>query len=677
MGNTVSLVEKFYWRWNRLSCMTPAEMSYRARNLVVATVEQAGLLTAKSVSRPDLSQAENLWMTPATGVNAEAYYKAADAILRGKLDVFAQMEAELGHPPRWNRDPLTGKEAPLSFGKTLNYRDPALVGDIKYLWEPNRHLHLVTLAQAYHLSQDARYLEGLVVQLDAWFEQCPYLMGPNWTSSLELGIRLINWSFVWSLIGGLNSPAFAGKDGRAFLRRWLTAIYQHAHFIRGHFSRFSSANNHLIGEAAGLFVATAAWPYWNDFARWQEVAQDILQQEALTQNAPDGVNREQAISYQQFVLDFLLISALAGRARGVEFPAAYWHRMEAMLEYLASIMDSGGHVPMIGDADDGYAVRLSQDEHFCPYRSLLATGAVLFQRGDFKFKAGAMDDKTRWLLGPEAEADFARLSTENASLPVRQSFPDGGYYILGGDFETDREVRAVIDAGPLGYQAIAAHGHADALSFTLSLGGREILIDPGTYAYHTQKRWRNYFRGTSAHNTLRIDWEDQSVIGGNFMWLRKAQVQCKTWRPGDDVDYFQGQHDGYARLPDPVIHERHIRFYKAKHKLVVTDTLRCKEGHLAELFWHFSEECVVTLDQGMVTVRNGPVGVQLRSQAPQIEARLESGTEEPPLGWISRRFDVKQPSTTVVYSVPVSGETQIVTEIDCNFFRGREKPKED
>ena len=72
----------------------------------------------------------------------------------------------------------------------------------------------------------------------------------------------------------------------------------------------------------------------------------------MLQNAPDGVNREQAISYQQFVLDFLLLAGLAGRARGGDFPMEYWERLESMLEFVASVMDVGGNVPMIGDADD-------------------------------------------------------------------------------------------------------------------------------------------------------------------------------------------------------------------------------------------------------------------------------------------------------------------------------------
>ena len=90
---------------------------------------------------------------------------------------------------------------------------------------------------------------------------------------------------------------------------------------------------------------------------------------------------------------------------------------------------------------------------------------------------------------------------------------------MGRDFGTKDEVIAVMDAGPLGYLSIAAHGHADCLAFTLAVAGRAILIDPGTYCYHSEPEWRDYFRGTAAHNTVRVDGCDQSEIGGAFMWL--------------------------------------------------------------------------------------------------------------------------------------------------------------
>ena len=55
------------------------------------------------------------------------------------------------------------------------------------------------------------------------------------------------------------------------------------------------------------------------------------------------------------------------------------------------------------------------------------------------------------------------------------------------------------------------HGHADALSITLSVGGKETLVDPGTYRYNGEPEFRKYFKGTRAHNTVTIDGLDQAV----------------------------------------------------------------------------------------------------------------------------------------------------------------------
>src|ERR671935_55249 len=103
------------------------------------------------------------------------------------------LPARLKGKPRWIRDPKTGIEAPLAYGKTLDYRNPDIVGDIKYLWEPNRHLHFATLAQAYALSGRRAYYDALAEQLDSWLIACPYGRGPNWSSALEASIRLANW----------------------------------------------------------------------------------------------------------------------------------------------------------------------------------------------------------------------------------------------------------------------------------------------------------------------------------------------------------------------------------------------------------------------------------------------------------------------------------------------------
>jgi hypothetical protein len=655
------------WKLHRLSAMSGWEVGYRVKQRVQASVEQLGL-HASVPPAPARDRTGAAWVaTLPTAFDIEKYRRAADDVLAGRFPVFAMTAAALGFPPRWNRDPKTGRMAPLRFGKTLNYRDESLVGDIKYLWEPSRHAQLVTLAQAWHLTHEQQYQDGCRTLLESWFDQCPYPSGVHWTSSLEHAIRLVNWSFAWHLLGGDAAPVFAGAAGEAFRRRWLTGVYQHCQFIYGHFSRYSSANNHLLGELMGLFIASLTWPLWKRSRRWMDLARREFERQALLQNGADGVNREQANWYHHEVADMMIVSGLVARANGCDFSSAYWDRLRGMLEYIASIMDGGGHVPNFGDADDAIIARLDPSPRDV-YRSLLATGAVLFDSAEFKFKAGALDDKTRWLLGDAAAGRFDAIDMTHVSLPVRREFPQAGYYILGDRFETNREVRIVADAGPLGYLSIAAHGHADALSFTLSAGGQEILIDPGTYAYHTNRVWRDYFKGTAAHNTVRIDGVDQSVSGGNFLWIKHARAQLIAIEHTPLIDRWIASHDGYSRLKQPVTHRRELLFEKQSSRLQVTDELLGSGEHEVEMFWHFAEHCTVEANDSGVRVSCGKV--QLSMALPkELRCDVQRGVELPqPCGWISRSFDSKEPTTTVVARGRVAGAARLVTRFVLDFM---------
>jgi hypothetical protein len=520
----------------------------------------------------------------------------------------------------------------------------------------------VTLAQAWNLSEEAKYAEGIRVLLDSWFNQCPYPLGPNWASSLEQAVRLVNWSFAWHLLGGEASPLFEGDTGQAFKYRWLNVIYQHCHFIDGHFSRFSSANNHLLGEYMGLLIGAITWPLWQESARWRQLALLGFESEALKQNFEDGVNREQAIWYQHEVADMMLLCGLVCRANEVEFDTAFWKCLEAMLEFMASLMDVGGNMPMIGDSDDAVMVRFSREPEFDVYKSLLATGAVLFSRGDFKAKAGHFDDKSRWLLGDNAEERFKALAIPALETP-RQNFPQGGYYVLGQHFGLPNEIRAVVDCAALGYLSIAAHGHADALAFTLSVAGEEMLIDPGTYAYHSQKEWRDYFRSTRAHNTVCVDRFDQSVSGGNFMWLKHANARLEAWKSDERQDRMAGHHDGYLRLADPVLHRREIVFDKVSNTIRVLDILDCRKKHKIEIHWHCHEDAEVSLMENYVKIARTKSEINLVLEDNRFSVRLARGEKSPPLAWVSRSFDSKVPNTVVVWSGEIVGSCELETRL--------------
>jgi hypothetical protein len=662
---------------SRLKAMSPSEVGFRVGRKIQGTVERAGI----GLARPSVpaGQCGKPWLTRLPHeFDIERYRRAADRILDGMFAVFSLRGAQLGFPPRWNVDPRTGIEAPLVFGKDLNYRDPALVGDIKYLWEPNRHLELVTLAQAWHLTREEQYALGCRTLLDSWFSQCPYPRGVNWCVSLEHAVRLVNWSFAWFLLGGDAAVIFEGEAGQAFRQRWLESIYQHCHFIPRHWSRHSSANNHLLGEATGLFVAALTWPLWRASAEWERQARAELEREALAQTFADGVNKEQAIWYHHAVADMMLVAGLVARANDRDFGKEYWGRLEVMLEFVASVMDVGGNVPLIGDADEGVLVRFVPEQggggngagdpaasrEMDVFSSLLATGAVLFERPALRAKSGVFDDKSRWLLGDAGATAYARIDASRA-FPVRRAFPEGGYFILGEDFETPREVRLVADAGPLGYLAIAAHGHADALAFTLSVGGKPILVDPGTFSYSSQP-WRRYFRSTAAHNTVVVDDQDQSEYGGSFLWLEHANAVVETFRASGDEQTLTAHHDGYRRLSDPVRHRRAWRYTAGIANLAVTDELACSGAHSIGIYWHFAPECTVLVEgNSVIASRDGArVTISCREGSQVVlQPEILRGREEPPLGWFSKGFDVKEPAPTAVFAGKIQGNTILRTTV--------------
>lgn len=636
------------WLVNRLRCMSVAEVGYRLRQAAVTRVAKR----LRRSAAPPLPRARTFAIHGAPALapgEREALLADADSICAGHVVLFANRRFDVGVPPAWNRDPDTGVVAPAIYAGDIAITNREQVGDIKHLWELNRHLHLVRLAQAWTVTNDVAWLHALHAQLRSWLDQCPPLVGPNWTSALELGIRLINWSLVWQLIGGETSGLFAGEEGQRLRADWLDAIHAHCSAIARNLSRHSSANNHLIGELAGLYVGASVWPCWKSSAAWQDQARRELEHEAQAQFSRDGVNREQAFGYHVFSSEFLFVAGLVGQACDQPFSRAYWSSLQRALRFLRAVRDVGGNVPMVGDADDGIVFRLDAPGSDRA-EQLLALGDAVLRRTSSPAHPGV-----RWLLhtlpGKRPDADPHESDTAWA-------FPDGGYLLFGSHFGERDEIKGMVDCGPLGYLGIAAHGHADALALTLSVGGEECLVDPGTYSYWQEPKWRDYFRGTSAHNTVRIDGLDQSVSGGRFLWLKKARAAIERMPQSPHEFDFRGSHDGYERLGDPVRHLRSVRFDAASATLTVRDEIAARKAHQVELFWHFAPGLDTRLNSSGLHVRGKRFALQMHAQGADLKLELVRGNENPPLGWYSRRYESRQPCdvlkiSTISSAVPV------------------------
>jgi Heparinase II/III-like protein/Heparinase II/III N-terminus len=656
--------------------MSPEELGWRVRSTLRDHVDRARLTLGRSpaprrgegVDLPgvepgfrvsDVGEGEWAGLGPETPESGwlRRLLDRADRIARHRLSFFDLADRDLGDPIDWNRDHGSGQPAPMRFAPAIDYRDFQVTGDAKIVWEPNRHHQLVVLGRASRASGAATYAAAIGEQLESWLDQCPFGMGMNWRSPLELAIRLINWAWALDLIRE------SGRLSRELRSRVRRAVYLHLWEITRKYSRGSSANNHRIGEAAGVFVATAYFHDLPDAPRWREESRRILAEEILAQTYPDGCTREQALGYHLFVLEFFLIAGIVARRIGRDLPGTYWARLERMLEFAGALSEGGHDLPMFGDSDDGYVLDLGDRPG--ETRGLLATGAVLFARPDFKRWSGGYAEPTRWLLGRSSRVEFDRLPAPPPDEPLAsRAFAESGHYLLqyGRSGRPDR-VSVTFDCGELGFRSIAAHGHADALSFTLRAFGTDVFVDPGTYDYFSFPRWREYFRSTRAHNTVVIDGADQSVMLGPFMWGARARARCLRWEPRPDGGAVAGEHDGYTRLGDPVMHRRTLELDGRSRVLTLRDEIAARGRHDVEACFQLSEHCIASHAGGHryeITAGGGTVTLEVD---PRLSVTALSGSEDPPGGWVSRGYHRKVPSTTLVSRGESRGTTTFVTRV--------------
>lgn len=644
-------MQKLSWYANRLSLMSVGEVAWRARQSVLRF---AYLFGARPVPAPCSVPARiRPWLAPAAG-SFDAILASAERIIAGQFCVFDLTTQRRPELPFWCRDPRTGVVAPVRPGPLIDYRDVAVVGDARYVWELNRHFHLVSLGQAWQVTKDDRFARCARELIASWLNECPYPVGVNWASALELGIRLVNW-YLASRLFEWWSTADEPVTG------WRDSIYRHCKFIEAHRSRYSSANNHLIGEMMGLYVASSVWPYWPESDRWRRESKQILCREVALQVHADGVGREQSVDYQVFVAQMLLIAGLVGEHTEDEFSQEYWETIQKMLGFVAAITDSAGRTPSFGDSDDGMVYMLGPESRESRARDLLAVKARF--DADRGGPSQICDTTPGWIS--------AGFLAPRRWVPLRETsptqFPQGGYCVLADRRGTSEEVLVVVDVAPLGYLSIAAHGHADCLSIVMSLGGAQLLVDPGTFSYHGDDAWREYFRGTSAHNTVRVDFLDQSQQVGPFMWSRKAVPVLEHHESAGSVQVLAASHDGYERLSDPVRHRREIRFDKGACQMTVSDTIQCNGAHIVERFWHVGEDWNVKEIGGGTFHLSRPGCLVTLESSDSLECTVNVGSASPVSGWLSRRYGSKFPIPTIAARTNVCGTKTVVTNFSWRF----------
>lgn len=573
----------------------------------------------------------------------------AEALRRHSFRIFG-ISLEAPGDIDWHKDIITGKSWPLKYWADLDFRNNGDSGEVRFTWELNRHQHLVTLGKAYLVTQDKRYAEEVKREILSWIKNNPPHVGINWTSPLELGLRIISWCWAYKFIE--SSGVFSADEKETFLE----SVYMQTEFISHNLSRYSSANNHLIGESCALVNAGLTFPEFRRSKKWLNKGRKVLFKEILKQVHPDGITKEQAFHYQGFVMELYLLAFTLFIKNNMEIPESVLDRFRSMCEFIMNVMDGNGRVPHVGDSDNGRAIVLSEDKGFSAFKSLLSSAAILFDRGDFKAKGSGFQEEHYLLFGIEGYKAYKKIKEKTPHLSSRL-FAKGGYALLGSPSRNGSRRFLMMDCGELGYASIAAHGHADLMSVVLSSDGTELLIDPGTYLYHRGGAWRDYFRGTSAHNTITVNDRNQAEMTGPFMWgARRPKIRIEKWESSEKRDYISASYTNCT-----VRHRRDISFHKEKEVFLMEDFLEAKGKNVVRQYFHLPPAAIIKeLDIDLIEVKNRSAFLYMLFDR-DFKRDIKRGEESPILGWSSHVFGAKSESATLVNTAYMRGAEKFNT----------------
>lgn len=337
--------------------------------------------------------------------------------------------------------------------------------------------------------------------IEDWIVRNPPCEGIGW-EPYPTTLRIVNW-IKWAKAGNALSPQ--ALESLAIQAEWLSKRVER-HLL----------GNHLLANAKALVFAGLFFE-GSPAMTWLSTGLEILRQEIPEQILNDGAHFERSTMYHALMYEDALdlFNALSNIDSApcdlAGLRDELLEKIPKMGEWLNSMCHPDGEISFFNDA----ALGISPP--------------------------------------PLALANYAqRLGFPQTMETSRDSrhLPDSGYVRLARDSAV-----ALLDCAPLGPDYLPGHGHADSLSFELSIHGQRVIVNGGTSTYELGAR-RLHERGTSSHSTVEIDDKDSSEVWGSFRVARRARPTVSNCELISSLMTVSCSHDGYARLPGKPIHER-------------------------------------------------------------------------------------------------------------------------
>jgi hypothetical protein len=469
--------------------------------------------------------------------------------------------------------------------------------DIRSVWEPARLQHIAILINYLIQNENPKFFDSILQFIKnnvlKWIHQNPFLYGPHYISVMECGLRIPLLLYCLKVLDNLADSEF---------QLILDTLYRHAWWISNRLSLYSSRGNHTVAEANGLIFGGAVFRYTAEGQQWLAKGLALLKKELDHQVVEDGGPAEQSLNYHRFVLDLYWLAIDFLKKNNLHDCDELEERLIKAEHFIFAFKDVCGELPSIGDSDDGYAIA----------------------PGIFQCRTHPINKK--WKI---------------------QTFYKSGYTIVN-----DKNVVLTFDHGPLGMAPLYNHGHADALSITLSVNGQKILVDPGTYRYNGAPKFREYFKSTRAHNTITVDRQDQAIQETDFIWSHAYNTELMRKENLNGGWLIQAKHDGYLRYKKPVRHIRSLFIFDGTN-IIVKDKFYGEGIHEFELNFHLHPEVKVSeYHEKWWKIHNGAAEIYI-TIFDHSDFRVIKGERSPILGWFSHSYGFK--CETSVLSISITG----------------------
>jgi|GEM_PF-1306626 len=550
-------------------------------------------------------------------------------------------------PIAWNRDFRTGYVWYLDKHGTNIKPAPKYGVDIKNPWELGRMQHLPKLAIAAISMLDtdqgffARCLSEFKSQIYDFRGSCPPSMGVQWSSAMDVGIRIGNilLAFDFFRSSGHEFDQKFKQDLEDMCREHLLYIIRNPEYAEG------QPNNHYFSNLCSVLILSLY--LLNDsqsygLAKWALVN---IVREIRRQFNSDGSNFEGSTSYHLFTVEMFLCAIAATNSLTDEEKTMILDTEESSVDYRIVFKDTPEIISdirflLMGD-ESSITEKISQ---MLTFSSAISDNIDRYPRfgdedGGSYIDINFSDDTTRrnrhYDVNRDPRSTYSLFFSKNLpehitklfrGIKPKSFFEDIGLYSLYND-----SVRIWIKNGALGLYGRGGHNHNDNLSFVLYKGGYEIITDPGSYVYTAEPDYRNLFRGTRYHNTPQISSKEINSYGEEteeLFWFRTDRSKPTT-DLYNEYSYI-GSHKGFGR-------KMNRAFVLSDNSLMIKDECKAKGGMVSRLHFH-----------PQVTIRASDKGVELYisgRRIADISADTELSLDE---YWYSSTYGKKERAVMVI-----------------------------